>query len=145
MLPCYVQPENPTGTTALAGVSRGRADDQRHGGEEPRHLRARLAQGGGAVATLAVLGMDPDPHVHLAVVEFAEHHSDLLPGVDGHEPRRLFGLDAGQRRTDLVVDVAGGSAGSVAGGVHLLGASDEDVAILVGGEGPNLKALRGAC
>src|SRR6185312_6033605 len=92
-----------------------------------------------------VPGVDPDADVNLAVEKLAEHHADLLPGIDDHEPGRLLELHPAQGGADLVVEVAGRSTRSVTGGVHLLGAGGEDVAILGGGERAKLEALARAC
>ncbi|GJO63041.1 hypothetical protein NJB1728f10_27340, partial [Mycobacterium marinum] len=97
----------------------------------------------GAVALLAVLGVDPDADVDLTVDQLAEHHADLLPGIDGDKPGSFFIIDASQRRLDLIVDSAGRPPGSVARRAHFLGPRGKDVAVLGGGEGAQLQALTG--
>lgn len=131
----------PAGTSRLGGLGRGRAGDHRHGRERPGHLRARLAQCRGSVTLFSMIGVNPDPDVHLAVDKLAEHHPDLDAGINSHEPSRLLVVDALLCGSDLVVDAAGGSPGSIAGGAHFFGSSSEDVAVLIWGERPQLQAL----
>jgi hypothetical protein len=73
--------------------------------------------------------------------QFAEHHPDLFARIDGHKPRGLFVVDTSQRRSDLVVEVARRSPGSIAGSSDVLGADGEDVAVFVGGKCPQLQAV----
>lgn len=74
-----------------------------------------------------MIGVNPDPDVHLAVDKLAEHHPDLDAGINSHEPSRLLVVDALLCGSDLVVDAAGGSPGSIAGGAHFFGSSSGDV------------------
>src|SRR6478609_7242637 len=85
--------------------------------------------------------MYPDADVDLAVGEFAEHHADLLRAFERHEPRRLVGFTPRYRGTDLVVEIAGWGARAVSGGLHVLGAGREEVAIGVGGERAQRQAV----
>src|SRR4051794_20204808 len=98
-------------TATLTSVARsarrraGRADHQRRGREGGRHLGTRLPQRGSAVTLLAVVGMNPDPHVDLTADQLAEHQADLVLAVEGDEPGRLLGAQPVTGKADLVVQV----------------------------------------
>jgi hypothetical protein len=58
------------------------------------HLLSGLAQRRSAAALLAVIGVDPHPHVDFAASEFAKDRPDFLGAGDGDEPDGVFGVDA---------------------------------------------------
>src|SRR5690606_31804903 len=89
----------------------------------------------------AEVRVDPDADVHLAADEFTEHHPDLLAALDRAEPGRLFGVDATQRRANLLVEAGRGRAGSVSRGAYVRGAGHEDVQFIGRRKGPQFEGV----
>src|SRR5882672_10312570 len=132
----------PSTRKPLSGGARCTNDHMR-AWEIDRHLRACLAQCRGAVAVVSVLGMDPDPDVHLTADKLTEHHSDCLRSVFGDQPHGVLGVDPSQRRADLFIETAGRPAGAVTGGTDIRCPGSEEVSVRLAGELPQYQALAG--
>ncbi len=93
---------------------------------------------------LSVVGMDPNPDVHLAADQLTENHSDCLRSLYGDQPHGVLGVDPSESRADLVIETAGGPAGAVTGGTDIGRPGFEEVSVSLAGERPQHQMLAGA-